>query len=253
MKQHVVWVYQRELQRKVAKMGEKDENFPGNAALIMLFLFGFPVLSIEELHDFEVGSKENQEERQETNTASSLNMDNSVDVSVEIWRAWTVLAPQDISLMIRVDFTNRTVSLRLRNDSGITQFRWQDWVDAAMGCLNGIEEMGFGFGRQILKADLRKPMVELSPLCVNEDGMEPEAEKTSTARMWMGWPPFDLRIFKFELDQWFTACNAKRNGGLERMEGATAEDEVSRFEELMERVILEESAEVEASTQGDED
>ncbi len=256
VEQPLVWVCQRELQNKIAKMGDKDENFPGNAALIMLFLLGFPVLRIEVLHDSEVGSKENQQERLETSTASSLNRDNSVDVSVGECRVWTVLAPQDISLMLRVDFTNRTVSLRLRNDSGITEFRWQDWVDAAMGCLKGIEENDdgdLGYGRQILKADVRKPMVELSPLCVNEDGMEPEVEKTDTARVWMGWPPFDVRICKFELDQWFNACNVKLNGGLERKERSTAEDEVSRFEEMMIRVISEENAEVETSTQGDED
>ncbi len=256
VEQPLVWVRQRELQNKIAKLGDKDENFSGNAALIMLFLLGFPLLRIEVLHDSEVGSKENQQERLETSTASSLNRDNSVDASVEIWRVWTVLAPQDISLMLRVDFTNRTVSLRLRNDSGIAQFRWQDWVDAAMGCLKGIEENDdgdLGYGRQILKADLRKPMVELSPLRVNKDGMEPEVEKTTVARVWMGWPPFDVRICKFELDQWFTACNVKLNGGLERRERSTAEDEVSRFEEMMIRVISEENTEVETSRQGDKD
>ncbi len=126
VERHLVWVCQRELQRKIAVIGDKDENFPGNVALIMLFLLVFPVLSMEELHDSEVGSKENQEERQETSTASSLTKDNSVDVSVEKWRVWTDLAPQDISLMLRVDYTNLAVSLRLPNDSGTTQFRWQD-------------------------------------------------------------------------------------------------------------------------------
>ncbi len=255
-RRHLIWICQRELQRKVAKMGDKDENFPGNAALIILFLLGFPLLRMEWVHDSEVCSKENQEERQETSTASSLNRDNSVDVSVQIWRVWTVLAPQDISLMLRVDYTNRTLSLRLRNDSGITQSRWQDWVDAAMGCLKGIEEKSdsdLGYDQQIVRADLSRPMVELSPLRVNEDGMEPEVEKTTTARMWMGWLPFDVGICKFELDEWFTACNAKPNGALARKEYSTAENEVSRIEELMKRVKREEYAEVEASTQGDED
>ncbi len=256
VEQHLVWVCQRELQKKVAKTGDKDENFPGNAALIILFLLGFPLLRIEELHDSEGGSNETQEERQKTSTASSLNRDSSVDVYVEILRVWTVLAPQDISLILQVDFTNRTVLLRLRNDSDITQFKWQDWVDAAMGFLKGIEEQDdddMGYGRQILRADLSKPMVELSPLRVNEDGMEPEVEKTAAARMWMGWLPFDVGICKFELDEWFTACNVKLNGGLEGKERSTADDEVSRIEELMRRVKSEEYAQVEVSTQGDED
>ncbi len=77
-------------------------------------------------------------------------------------------------------------------------------MDAAIRCMRGIEKKDdgdLGYGRQILKADLHKPMVELSPLCENEDRMEPEVEKTGTARVWMGWPPFDVRICKFELDQ----------------------------------------------------
>ncbi len=226
-------------------MGDKDENFPGNAALIMLFLLGFPLLRIEALHHSEVGSNVNQEERQETSTASYLNRDTSVDVYTEILRVWTVLAPQDISLILQVDFTNRTVSLRLRNDSDITQFRWQDWVDAAMGCLKGIEEKrdgDLGYDRQIVRADLSRPMVELSPLRVNEEGMEPEVEKTGTARMWMGWLPFDSRIFKFELDQWFAACDVHLNRALGEEEWWIAGDEVSRIEELIKRVLLEENA-----------
>ncbi len=82
--------------------------------------------------------------------------------------------------------------------------------------------------------------------------MELEVEKTTVSRVWMGWPPFDVRICKFELDQWFNACSVKLNWGVER-ERWTAEDEIPRFEEMMIRVISEENAEVETSTQGEED
>ncbi len=44
--------------------------------------------------------------------------------------------------------------------------------DAAMGCMKGAEERGdgdLGYGRQIVRADLRKPMLELCPLRFAED------------------------------------------------------------------------------------
>ncbi len=237
-------------------MEHKDENIPGSNALIMLFLLGFPFLNMSEVHDGEAGAQENQEQVQEASSRPLSNRHSSLAVSVELWRVWAVPAPQNISLMIRVDFANRTVSLRLRNDSGMAQFLWQDWVDAAMGCMRGIEEKEedkLGYGRQILKADLRKPMVQLSPLRVNEDGMEPEVEKTTTARVWMGWPPFDVSICKFELDQWFAACNANLTGRLERKERSIAENEASRIKKIIEDVLREENTEAKSSTEGVQD
>ena len=29
---------------------------------------------------------------------------------------------------------------------------------------------------------------------------------TSSAGVWTGWPPFDVRICKFEMEQWLNAC-----------------------------------------------
>ncbi len=37
--------YKRDLQRKVSKMSREEDNFAGNAALMMLFILQFPLLS----------------------------------------------------------------------------------------------------------------------------------------------------------------------------------------------------------------
>ncbi len=95
---------------------------------------------MKRLQDCAVGAQESQEDEQEESTESFSDRHNRVDVFVQLWRAWTVLAPQDISLMIRVDLTNRTVSLKLRTSGDDARFVWQDWVDAAMGFLKGFEE-----------------------------------------------------------------------------------------------------------------
>ncbi len=64
---------QRELQRKVAKTWSKDENLPGNAALVMLFMLGFLYLHMEEVHDPEIDVQETENEVQEELESQSSN------------------------------------------------------------------------------------------------------------------------------------------------------------------------------------
>ncbi len=151
------------MQRKIAKIRHENAILPENGALIMLFLLGFPLLDMEEVQSLEAGLEGSQEELREVSNVSFSNSQNSVDVDEYVCRVWTPLAPQDISIMLRVNLTNRTVSLGLRNYSGDSRFMWQQWVDAAMGYMKGFEQRSNGdwkFGRQIVRADLRKPMLE---------------------------------------------------------------------------------------------
>ncbi len=79
-----------------------------------------------------------------------------------------------------------------------------------MGCMKGFEQAcngEVGYGRKIVRADLRKPPVELCPVRVNYFELEAQLERTGTVRVWTGWPAFDVRICKFEMDQWLDACN----------------------------------------------
>ena len=63
------------------------------------------------------------------------------------------------------------------------------------------------YGQKIVRTELGKPMVELCPLLVNEDGVEPVVRKTSTVRVWTVWPAFDMQICKFEVERWLDACD----------------------------------------------
>ncbi len=204
----------------------------------MLFLLGYPVLKMKIVQDAEV-----RENMQEANTERSSNSLSSVDVSVQLWHACSLLAPPDISLVVRVDTAKRKISLRLRNSNRDERFRWQDWVDAAMGYFKGFEERDdgdWGCNRQIARRDLRKVMLEVSLLCLNRQGIEEVTKKTGIARMWTGWLPFDVIIGKFEFDQWLTACEVNlivAQGAKERME---TENEVLRVERVLDRIILKE-------------
>ncbi len=234
---YLIWVCQRELQGKVAKMSREEDNFPGNAALIMLFILGFPLLKMDDLQEAEVHA---QDSVQEGRGSSPSNSHRIIDLSVEVWRAWTPLAPQHISLVIQIDKKNRTASLRLENNSGDTRFIWQNWVDAAMGCMKGFEEGKngkCGYGRKIVRANLRKPMVEMCPLLMDGDGIENIVARKSTARIWMGWPPFEVGICKFEVDQWLDACD------LNIRRGWQADQEVARVSGIINAVISEYSLE----------
>ncbi len=241
---HLTWICQRELQRKVARM-PKEENLPGNAALIILFILGFPLLRFKDVKDGEVEAQDSQGKVQEASALSCPNIHCTVDLNVEVCHVSTPLAPQDISLIIQIDKTKRTASLRLQNNSGDARFIWQDWVDAAMGCMKGFEEAvdgEMGYGRKIVRAQLGKPMVELCPLLVYEDGIEPVVEKTSAARVWTGWPAFDVRICKFEVEEWADACG--RDSG----KNYVPDEVIENVERVIEALVAAEN-EMKKSTQ----
>ncbi len=182
---YITWICQRELQKKVAQMSREDENFSGDASLIMLFILGFPLLQMDNAQDGEVDAQSSEEAVQKASGSSPASTHRRIDLS-NVWRAWTDLSPQDISVIIRIDSDSGTLSLRLENNSGDTCFKWEDWVNAALGCLKGFEEAVGGeksYGRKIMRADLRKPMVELCPLRAQDYRTEKPVKKTCTARV----------------------------------------------------------------------
>ena len=135
-----------------------------------------------------------------------------MNVSTKTYRVYTRTSPQDISVVIGVNFESRRVTIQLKNASESSQFIWQDWVDTAMGIMKGLGESTMNSDRRIIQADLREPVVRMSPL-PDEDSRE-LGEQTGTAHVWMGWPPFDTRICKFEIDQWLNAYNIKSEDGI---------------------------------------
>ncbi len=151
----------------------------------MLFILGFPLLQMDNAQDGKVDAQSSEEAVQKASGSSPASTHRRIDLS-NVWRAWTDLSPQDISVIIRIDSDSGTLSLRLENNSGDTRFKWQDWVDTALGYLKGFEEAvdgENGYGRKIMRADLRKPMVELCPLRAQDYRTEKPVKKTCTARV----------------------------------------------------------------------
>ena len=75
-----------------------------------------------------------------------------------------------------------------------------------MGFMSGHNGRGDGkvkYERKIRRADLRDGIVTLCPLRTDDDERLVE---TSSVGVWMGWPPFDVHICKFEMEQWLKAC-----------------------------------------------
>ena len=60
------------------------------------------------------------------------------------------------------------------------------------------------YGRKIRKADQRDGMLTLCPLRRNDDERVIE---TKSVEVWMGLPPFDVQVCKFEMEQWLKACD----------------------------------------------
>ncbi len=208
--QYLTWICQRELQTIVAKSPSEEENLPGNAALIMLFILGFPLLFMRKLDGTGATAYEIHEDVEHANRSSGSSMHSNLDLRQQVRRASTSLSPQDISTIIQCDADKGTLSLRLQNDSDETRFLWQDWVDAAVGYMKAFEDGkngALGYKRKILRADLRRPMVDLNHLLTNYDGIDYSAERASNTRVWTGWPALDTRICKFEINQWLDTCD----------------------------------------------
>jgi len=132
------------------------------------------------------------------------------------------------------------VSLSLKSNSVEGTFKWQDWIDAAMGYMKGWNERDDGgevkYEWTIVRVDLREPMVEVFPLRIDDEG---NVEKTGVAQIWQGWPVFDTSICKFEVEQWLSACDIDLNA-IENLNDETIVDiEVERAERLLKVFVLE--------------
>ncbi len=111
--------------KKSCRMSRDEANMTGNAALIMVFILGFPILDIGSMGIQDVVAQHRQSEIQVARPASPSNEHRAIDL-IRVWRVWTPLAPQDISLTIRCDIIRGTIFLRLQNNSDDARFMWQD-------------------------------------------------------------------------------------------------------------------------------
>ena len=102
----------------------------------MLLLIGFPGVRLRDDYDEQVASSESDRSLKgqsvKGNRTVSSRIERTVNVSIKIFRVYSRTSAQDISLVIRVDFEIRRVTLQLKNESESSQFIWKDWIDVAM-------------------------------------------------------------------------------------------------------------------------
>ena len=239
LQEQMIWLCQEALQKEVVRISNGDRNLPSNSALIMLFLLGFPRLHMDAVDDSEVETHDSNTDTGTSNTLLSQSH-HSVGVSNRAWKVTTSLAPQDIWIEIRTDVDMQRCSVGLKKGNEISHFVWQDWVDAAMGFMAGYNDLGGGqvkYERKIRRADLRDGMVELCPLRTDD---EERVIETSSVEVWVGWPPFDVHICKFEMEQWLKACDidlaAHRTEDWDSCEHV--DEEVDRAERVIESVVF---------------
>ena len=202
----MIWVCQQTLQREVSRTLNGHQNLPSNNTLIMLLLFGFPLLQMEKVDESDVEVYDTNNHACEDD-ASPSQPHHTLNLWNRTWKVTTELAAQDIWIEIRIDLDAQKCHVGLKKGDDVSRFVWQDWVDAAMGFMAGYNYRDGGKGeyeRRIRRADLRDTIVELSPLRTDEDerGIE-----TSIVGVWMRWPPFDVHICKFEMEHCLNACD----------------------------------------------
>ena len=206
LQRRMIWICQQALQREVSRIPSGHQNLPSNNALIMLLLFGFPILQMEKVDESDVKVYDSNSHTCEDD-ASPSRPHHTLNLSNRTWKVTSDLAAQDIWIEIRIDLDAQRCQVGLKKGDDVSRFVWQDWVDAAMGFMAGYNYRGGGKGeyeRRIRRADLRDTIVKLSPLRTGEDE---RVIKTSLVEVWMGWPPFDVHICKFEMEQWLNACD----------------------------------------------
>ena len=207
----MIWACQQALQKEVSRTWREHPNLPSSHVLIMLFVLGSPGVELEYDRDNQVVLLESDDSLKgqsvEGNSTVISKTERTINVSIQTHIVYSTTSPQDISVVIRVDFESRRVTLQLKNGSESSQFIWQDWVDTAMGFMKGLREGKIKNDRRIMQTDLRGPVMRMSPL--PDEHSRQLGEQTGTAHIWMGWPPFDTRICKFEIDQWLNAYSMK--------------------------------------------
>ncbi len=83
---YLIWVSQRELQRETAEMSSEEENLPGNPALIMLLILGFPLLQVKVVEDGEFCAYDSRVNVHDASASTYADMHRDMDLSVRTWR-----------------------------------------------------------------------------------------------------------------------------------------------------------------------
>jgi len=103
----------------------------------------------------------------------------------------------------------KNVSIELIAAASVTEFRWEDWINSAMGFIKGADDYLTSKERDAgtvpwrkrtpRKVNLKMPLVKVSP--THEDLPDLRGD----IQVWGGWPFFDIKIAQFEINEWMRA------------------------------------------------
>ena len=228
IKMRIVWECQLALQRSIA--GDQvatHQNLPASAQLIMLFILGYPCISVYYAMDQIWSESMNKSFRSNIIIIDPAVAPKSIVVEVHLGK--------------RDDRCNAT--LKLRGNASNCKFEWHDWINSAMGflkgcdfwsasnrldyncrCIEGYPNTSFRQSRTISRTDVRNmSFITFSP---------PEREipeLPGDIHIWTGWPIFDVRICQFEMKQWI------RGAGLDAETASTSPNTLNLFNEQVEK------------------
>jgi len=113
-------------------------------------------------------------------------------------------APQDIKVLVEHTSCDgeSQINMKLVAGNSVDNFNWADWIDAAMGYMEGEDalittEHEINWRKRTpSKCDLRTPL-----LVIPKEHPE-QSDLPGDIRMWTGWPIFDIKVVQFEMNQW---------------------------------------------------
>lgn len=152
------------------------------------------------------------------------------------------LAPQDIHVRVQRDKIDGNTIMKLVAGSLEDIFIWEDWIDAAMGFIKGVDSLKFSEyeirwrKRTPWKCDLSKTFLDI-----------PKESKPHflpcDIRVYIGWPLFDIKLAQFEMNQFMKAAGLLNVfGEVVQSEGefwvANVYEEVGKAEELLLKILV---------------
>lgn len=215
------WKCQCALQKKISEKRKTEYNLPASVELIMLFILSFPRIL-----------EQNNSKKVDPFLTSGPSQDNGIHPSlynksrsskdeytrISILRTETYhssLGPQDIKVHVHVrgniNVDKKTVVMKLVSSESPCVFKWEDWMNAGMGFLKGVDDIMDR--RQIeepfhlqqfrkrspKKVDLTRPMINIS---ISDHG----SSGSGVMRVWTAWPIFDVKVAQFEINEWMLAA-----------------------------------------------
>lgn len=188
----LLWECQNTLREALSKERKELKSLMSDK-LIMLVILAMPVL---RLQDCVVGVSRTPE----TDANGSTVVSDIVTV-----RVTSGIAPQNVQLLIKIEAERKAILQLHCEESKVVHFRYESWINAAMGWMRGMEHENDDEMRNILPVNFGKPVIDLTPLQTTYKG---STDERSLVRVLTGWPIFDARVCQFEIDQWIHSCGS---------------------------------------------